>query len=177
MTGAATLEQTGAAEKAGKYLTFGLAGEEHGLQILKVREIICMMPVTAVPRTPEFVKGVINLRGKVIPVIDLRLKFNLPEIEATDETCIIVVALGALDMGLVVDRVSEVQNIVGENIDPTPQFGSSVDTSFILGMGKSGERVTILLDIEKVLDGSDLADLADAIEAATAEQDQDDPDA
>lgn len=141
---------------AGKYLTFSLAGEEYGLEILRVREIIGMMTITSVPRTPEFVKGVINLRGKVIPVVDLRLKFSMPSVENTDETCIIVVDVGDVEMGIMVDKVSEVLDISGDDIEDTPSFGVNVNTDFILGMGKAGGRVTILLDISKVLSTAEL---------------------
>lgn len=144
----------------GKYLTFGLSDEQYGLEILKVREIIGMMDITAVPRTPEFIKGVINLRGKVIPVVDLRLKFGMPSAEATDETCIIVVDVGGVEMGIVVDQVSEVLNIQSEEIEPPPSFGVSVDTDFILGMGKANGKVTILLDISKVLTGEEVVSLS-----------------
>ncbi len=146
--------------RAGKYLTFSLAGEEYGLEILKVREIIGLMCITAVPRTPNFVKGVINLRGKVIPVMDLRLKFGLTEGERTDETCIIVVNVGNVEMGIIVDKVSEVMDIRAEDIEDTPSFGTSVDTDFILGMGKAKGKVTILLDISKVLSGTELEEVA-----------------
>ena len=131
-------------EKESKYLTFALAHEEYGLEILKVREIIGYIDVTAVPQTPHYVKGVINLRGQVIPVIDLRSKFGMETTEVTDETCIIV------------DRVQEVLDIPGQNIEEAPQFDASVDTSFILGMGKVGDAVKILLDIDKVLAGESL---------------------
>ena len=141
---------------AGKYLTFGLADEEYGVEITKVREIIKMMDITSVPRTPEFVKGVINLRGKVIPVVDLRLKFSMAEAEHTDETCIVVVDVNTLEMGTVVDKVSEVLDIDAEDIEETPSFGVSVDTSFILGIGKKDDQVTILLDISKVLSSTEL---------------------
>lgn len=151
-----------ARKRAGKYLTFSLAGEEYGLEILRVREIIGLMEITAVPRTPGFVKGVINLRGKVIPVIDLRLKFGMEEGERTDETCIIVVDVGAVEMGIVVDKVSEVLSIAEEEIEDTPSFGVDVDTEFILGIGKAADRVTILLDIAKVLTASEIAGLATA---------------
>ena len=143
----------------GKYLTFKLADEEYGVEILKVREIIGIMQITAVPRMPAHVKGVINLRGKVIPVVDLRLKFGLEEAEHTEQTCIIVVNVGQ-EIGIVVDTVSEVLDIAGENIEPTPSMGGSVDTSFILGMGKVGEVVKILLDIGKVLSTDKLVDIA-----------------
>jgi len=143
----------------GKYLTFVLAEEEYGLEILKVREIIGMMDITTVPRTPGYVKGVINLRGKVIPVVDLRLKFGMAEAEHTDETCIIVVHVEGIEMGIIVDRVSEVLDIRGEDIDDAPSFGSGVTTDFILGMGKADGRVTILLDISKVLKREEVAEL------------------
>ncbi len=146
--------------RAGKYLTFVLAKETYGLEILKVREIIGIMDITAVPRAPEFVKGVINLRGKVIPVVDLRLKFGLAEAQHTEETCIIVVTVEQVEMGIVVDKVSEVLNIAAEGIEETPSFGVDVDTAFILGMGKANGRVIILLDIVKVMIGSDIAAIA-----------------
>ncbi len=142
-------------DKEGKYLTFALAQEEYGLEILKVREIIGYMEITAVPKTPNHVKGVINLRGQVIPVIDLRGKFGMESMEITDETCIIVVEITqegrAFNTGIIVDHVQEVLDIDGANIEDAPQFGSSVDTGFILGMGKVGDTVKILLDIDRVL--------------------------
>jgi purine-binding chemotaxis protein CheW len=144
----------------GKYLTFKLAGEEYGLEILKVREIIGLMDITAVPRTPEFVMGVINLRGKVIPVVDLRRKFGMAAAEHTAETCIIVVHVGEIEMGIVVDKVSEVLNIAAEAIEGTPSFGANVNTEFILGMGKVSVRVSILLDIDKVLAGGEMETIA-----------------
>jgi purine-binding chemotaxis protein CheW len=143
------------AAREGKYLTFSLAGEEYGIGILKVREIIGVMTVTPVPQTPEFVKGVINLRGKVIPVIDLRLRFGLEATAYTERTCIIVVEIdgdsGSVPMGIVVDAVSEVLNIRGADIENTPTFGVKLNTDFILGMAKTGGGVKILLDIDKVL--------------------------
>jgi purine-binding chemotaxis protein CheW len=152
-------------EKEGKYLTFALANEEYGLEILKVREIIGYMNITAVPQTPDYVNGVINLRGQVIPVIDLRAKFDMDTAEVTEETCIIVVEIDQgqrkFSTGIVVDRVQEVLDIAGENIEEAPQFGSTVNTSFILGMGKVEESVKILLDINKVLAGDDLEGFAD----------------
>ena len=155
-------------QKEGKYLTFVLADEEDGLEILKVREIIGIMDITAVPRTPDFVKGVVNLRGKVIPVVDLRLKFGMEGAARTEETCIIVVDLGEVEMGIIVDKVSEVLDISAEDIDETPVFGSTVDTGFILGMGKIGDSVKILLDIEKVLGASEIAGIANLAEAEAA---------
>ena len=140
------------AGREGKYLTFMLADED-----LKVKEIINMMPVTSVPQTPGFVKGVINLRGKVIPVIDLRLKFGMEEIEYSELTCIIVVEImaesGDLLIGIVVDTVSEVLNIKGEDVEATPSFGAKLNTEYILGMAKVEGGVKILLDIDQVLIG------------------------
>jgi len=153
-----------ASNLAGKYLTFKLADEEYGLEILKVREIIGLLPITSLPRTPVFVRGVINLRGKVIPVIDLRLKFELEVAADTDQTCIIVVDVagqfGSVQIGILVDSVSEVLDIKGEEIEDPPAFGSSVDTAFILGMAKAKGSVKILLNIEKVLSQSELEHVA-----------------
>jgi len=151
-------------EKEGKYLTFALANEEYGLEILKVRELIGYMEITAVPQTPAYVRGVINLRGQVIPVIDLRAKFGMETTERTEETCIIVVETGhgdrSFSTGIVVDHVEEVLDIAGEDIEAPPQFGSAVNTDFILGMGKIGETVKILLDIDMVLAGDDFSSFA-----------------
>lgn len=157
---------TQARTRGGKYLTFNLGREGYGLEILKVREIIGYMDITAVPRTPSYVKGVINLRGQVISVIDLRAKFGMEPAQRTDETCIIVVEIQhedrKLNTGIVVDKVSEVLNISADQIEDAPAFGSSVQTDFILGMGKIGSSVKILLDIDRVLSGSDI----DALHAA-----------
>ncbi len=155
--------QTLAERVAGKYLTFDLADEEYGLEILRVREIIGMMDITPVPRTPDFVLGVINLRGKVIPVVDLRLKFGLPYKEPDDRTCVIVVEVASegqtIQMGIVVDRVNEVVDVKGADVEPTPSFGVALDTAFILGMAKVGDKVKILLDIDRVLTSSEMAAL------------------
>ena len=144
-----------AASLAGKYLTFGLAQEIHGLAILKVQEIIGIMAVTHVPRMPSFVRGVINLRGKIIPVIDLRLQFELPSQEDTPKTCIIVVQIQRQDrkvtMGVLVDEVAEVVDLKSEQIEPAPSFGTAVNTDFILGMGKVAQKVVMLLDIDRIL--------------------------
>jgi purine-binding chemotaxis protein CheW len=157
---AGVVAETHAVNLAGKYLTFRLADEEYGLEILKVREIIGLLPITSLPRTPIFVRGVINLRGKVIPVIDLRKKFELDVTDDTDQSCIIVVDVtgesGTIQVGILVDSVSEVLDIRGEDIEEAPAFGASVDTAFILGMAKAKGGVKILLNIEKVLSPSDL---------------------
>lgn len=154
------------AEREGKYLTFVLAGEEYGIGILKVREIIGMLPITAVPQTPAYVKGVINLRGKVIPVIDLRLKFGMPEMDYTERTSIIVVdVIGrsiTIQIGIVVDSVSEVVNIKADEIEDTPTFGTRLDTDYILGIAKLGGQVKILLDIDRVLHDREFRILGDA---------------
>ena len=141
---------------SGKYMTFKLADEEYGLEILKVREIIGLMAVTRVPKTAEFIRGVINLRGKVIPVLDLRLKFAMERAEVTDQTVIIVVQYTHLEkdftMGILVDEVLEVLNVDAAQIEPPPNFGAgAVDADFILGMGKHGARVVFLLDIGRIL--------------------------
>ena len=142
-------------DKEGKYLTFNLAGEEYGIGILKVKEIIGIMPITVVPQTPKYIKGVVNLRGKVIPVIDLRLKFAIAAAEFTERTCIIVVEITTAGrtilMGIVVDSVSEVLNIKGADIEATPSFGTKLNTEYILGMAKAGGSIKILLDIDKIL--------------------------
>jgi purine-binding chemotaxis protein CheW len=147
--------------QAGKYLTFELGKEIYGLAILKVQEIIKLMAITCVPRTPDFVRGVINLRGRVIPVVDLRTKFGMEAFENTDRTCIIVVEITGADhgitMGVLVDAVSEVLEVAAEQIEPPPSFGMSVSTDFILGMGKVEEKVVMLLDVDKVLASEELS--------------------
>jgi purine-binding chemotaxis protein CheW len=151
----ATATQTKA--KAGKYLTFALGKEEYGIEILKVREIIGYMTITGIPQMPDYVKGIINLRGQVIPVVDLRSRFGMEMKEITDQTCIIVVDIHQSDRsffaGLVVDHVQEVLNIEGGNIDDAPQFGTDVNTDFLLGIGKAGSAIKLLLDIDRVLEG------------------------
>ena len=151
------------AKREGKYLTFTLAEEEYGIGILKIKEIIGMMPITSVPQTPAFVKGVINLRGKVIPVIDLRLRFGMGKIDYTERTCIIVVEIdaqtGTVLIGLVVDSVSEVLNVKGDDIADTPAFGTKLNTEYILGMAKKKGGVKILLDIDRVLSSREIASL------------------
>ncbi len=154
-------------DREGKYLTFTLAEEEYGIGILKIKEIIGMMPITSVPKTPGFVKGVINLRGKVIPVIDLRLRFGMEKLDYTERTCIIVVEIegqtGIVLIGIVVDAVSEVLNIKGEDMENTPTFGAKLDTQYILGMAKMEGGVKILLDIDQVLNTNELSALESAV--------------
>jgi purine-binding chemotaxis protein CheW len=144
-----------AADLVGKYLTFALGEEEYGVPVLKVREIIKMMDITLVPQVPHHVKGVINLRGKVIPVVDLRLKFGFAEQAYTERTCIIVVEVALSSskvmMGIVVDAVSEVLNISADEIEQTPEFGERVTTDFMKGVAKVKGKVKILLDLDRVL--------------------------
>lgn len=149
--------------RQGKYLVFLLGREEFGVQVMKVREIMGLQEITAVPQTPPFVKGVINLRGKVIPVVDLRRKFGLPETEYTARTCIIVLqvlqsraAASSIQMGAIVDGVSEVLTIQEAEIEDTPAFGDDVRIPYILGMAKVKGRVKILLDIDHVLSSQEL---------------------
>ena len=150
-------------ENEGKYLTFQLAEEGYGIGILKVREIIGLLPVTPVPQTPLFLKGVINLRGQVIPVVDLRLKFGLMEEDHTERTSIIVVEVkgmnGNIPIGIVVDMVSEVINIQAKEIEPAPAFGVAINTGFILGMAKTDSGVKILLNIDHILSAEELGAL------------------
>lgn len=138
-------------ELAGKYLTFFLGDEEYGIEILRVQEIIGLLRVTPVPNTPKHMRGVINLRGKVVPVVDMRERFAMGTTEATKQTCIIVVRSGESEIGAIVDRVSAVVNVKAEEIEETPPMGASVDTSYLLGIGKTEGRVRLLLDIERVL--------------------------
>lgn len=146
--------------RGGKYLTFRLGAEEYGLIILRVREIIGLMDITRVPRTPHHIRGVINLRGKVIPVLDLRAKFGMETKEDTEETCIIVVEVcienSPVQIGILVDAVSEVLDIQESDIEDAPNFGGGFEGDFILGMGKVKNQVKILLDIEKVLTADDV---------------------
>ena len=148
----------GAVTGAGKYLTFMLGREEYGLPVLKVREIIKVMEITHVPQVPAYVLGVINLRGKVIPVIDLRRKFGFPDQPHTERTCIIVAEVdlnpSRVMMGVVVDAVSEVVTVAPADVDSTPEFGGPHTTDYILGLAKVKGDVKILLDLDRVL-GSD----------------------
>ena len=162
---AKTTDQTvkAIADREGKYLTFSLVGEEYGIEIRKVREIIGMMAITMVPQTPQYFKGVINLRGKVIPVVDLRLKFGMEEMEYTDRTGIIVVELHTnIMMGIVVDTVSEVLNVKAADIEETPSFGAAMNTNYILGMAKAENGIKILLDIDKVMSDQEMVILQKA---------------
>jgi purine-binding chemotaxis protein CheW len=153
--------------KAGKYLIFNLSEEEFGAEVLKVKEIMGLQNITAVPNTAPCVKGVINLRGQVIPVLDLRIKFNLPPVDYTQRTCIVVVetriAGKSTLMGAIVDGVAEVLTLVPGDIANTPDFGNGTDSPYILGMAKIKGKIKILIDIEQVLNSSDALDLERAI--------------
>lgn len=148
--------------RAGKYLTFFLAGEEYGVEILKVQEIIGRMPITAVPLTSKYIRGVINLRGKIHPIMDLKIKFGMDETQITDETCIIVINTSYVMMGILVDKVSDVVNIASDDIEDTPSLGAEVNQEYLLGVGKTGGCVRLLLDIEKVITKSDVVNLKKA---------------
>lgn len=158
---------------AGKYLTFQLGREAYGIGILKVQEIVGVMPVTRMPRMPGFVRGLVNLRGKVIPVFDLRLKFGLEGREDTDRTCIIVVQLSLgeaapnVTLGIIVDEVNEVVDVPESQIEPAPAFGAVVDVSFLLGVGKVGNKVVMLLDADRILPRSEL-EAVSRVETAAA---------
>ena len=158
----------GVKDRGGKYLTFFLDAEEYGIEILSVREIIGLMAITPVPRTPHFIRGVINLRGKVIPIIDLRLKFAMASVEPTEETCIIVVQSGDESVGLIVDKVSEVVDIPADDVVDAPSFGAEVDTAYILGIGKAQDSVKLLLDIGKVLAAVDTLSATASPDCVTA---------
>ena len=150
-------------EDGGKYLTFLLDGTQFAIEILKVVEILKMMEITTVPMWPHFAKGTINLRGKVIPVVDLRQKFGLSATEHTEQTCTIVVEMGNDQIGIVVEAVNEVREISGENISPPPSIGGTVDSDFILGMGKAEGSTIILLNLGKILIGQDMAPLQEVL--------------
>ncbi|RNC81441.1 MAG: purine-binding chemotaxis protein CheW [Phycisphaera sp.] len=164
-----------------KFLSFCLGTEEYGVEILRVREIIGVLDITPLPQTESFVKGVVNLRGKIIPVIELRNKFGMDSIDYNEETCIIVVEVNDSDggeqfeMGVIVDNVREVKNIGKSQIEPAPKFGCSLSTEYIMGMGKVSEgdiqRVLILLDIDKVMSASAVSDLAQVSKSKNCEED------
>jgi len=139
-----------------KYLTFHLNEEEYGIEIRQVTEIIGIQGITSVPDMPYYVKGVINLRGKVIPVMDVRMRFNINEIEYNDRTCIIVINVSGYPVGLIVDYVSEVLDIPKSNIEPPPRLHKAEGHQFVQGMGKVGDKVKILLNADRLLFGEDL---------------------
>lgn len=155
----------------GKYLTFVLADESYGIEILRVQEIVGLLPVTRVPRMPASIAGVVNLRGRVIPVVDLRLAFGMPAAPRTDVSCIIVVrvvssTVGDRILGVIVDEVSDVVAFTTDRIEETPEFGSEIDTSFIRGVGRIESRVVLLLDIDKALSADQMAAADHAVSEA-----------
>ena len=137
-------------------VTFSIDEEEFGVNILKVQEIIRIMEITRVPRSPEFVEGVINLRGRVIPIVDLRRRFGLAAIAHDKDTRIIVIELNSLVVGFIVDAVSEVLRIPADTVEPTPPVAAGVDSEYISGVGKLQDRLLILLDLDKLLTAEDL---------------------
>lgn len=149
-----TIDEKKEIKKGGKFLTFFLDKEEYGIEILKVQEIIGVMPITNVPGMPNYIKGVINLRGRIIPVIDLRLKLSMPEAKFSDETCFIVVKSKNISVGIIVDRVSEVTDISGEDIEESNDL-ALINSEYITGISKSNGKVKILLDIEKIISTDD----------------------
>ena len=156
---------------AGKYLTFTLQNESYGIEVLKVREIIRHLNVTTVPQMPEYIRGVINLRGKIIPVMDLRVRFGFPNVANTEQTCIVVVQVRLLDgqatpMGMVVDGVEEVINFNAADIEKTPDFGGQIAVDYILGMAKVKGIVKVLLDIDRVVGAAAKQDLRAALATA-----------
>ena len=154
-----------------QYLTFSLADEIFAVDVATVREILEFNTITKVPQTPEFMRGVINLRGSVVPVMDMRLKFGLDETERTVNTCIIVVEIAVGDetlvLGMLADSVQEVFELEPENIEPAPRIGMKLDTAFIRGMGKHGDTFIIILDIDRVFSAADLTGI-DGQERAAA---------
>ncbi|VAX37814.1 Positive regulator of CheA protein activity (CheW) [hydrothermal vent metagenome] len=170
-----SIETTSNEANENKFLSFRIGKEEFGVEILRVREIIGVIDVTPLPQTPDYVKGVINLRGKIIPVIELRTKFGLDAKEYTEETCIIVVEVSDggeehFHMGVIVDSVSEVLDIHRDHIEPAPRFGNSLNTSYIFGMGKVNNQVLILLDIDRVMTFCDLSSLAEVANSDTSKE-------
>ncbi len=158
-------QQIGLTTDGSQFLTFQLGEELYGVDILRVQEIKGYTAVTKIPNTPSHIKGVLNLRGTIVPIVELRTKFGMPTIEYTMFTVIVVVVVKEKIMGLVVDAVSDVLNIDKKDIQPPPQFGAKVDVSFLNGIGKSGEKLIALLDMDKLLSDGDLQDAAAAVAA------------
>jgi purine-binding chemotaxis protein CheW len=169
--GAASLQDaavTGSAVQHGKYLTLFLGAEEYGVEVMKVQEIIRMLPITRVPRAPAFVRGVINLRGRILPVLELRARFGMPSVEEARGTCIVVVRAGDLLMGIIVDQVRDVLDIRAEEIQPVPDFGVSVDTAYLKALARRDDRVVLLLNIECVLTSSEATAIGRTVAADEA---------
>lgn len=159
---------------SGKYLTFILGQEEYGIQILKVREIIRIQKITPIPKTPDFIRGIINLRGKIVPVVNLHLKFGMNPKDDNEKTCIVVVQLECMNtsiiMGIVIDDVKEVLDIEPEFIEDVPAFGVGVDIDYIMGIAKINENVKMLLNVEKVLSVDELEDISKISKQRTTDE-------
>lgn len=155
--------------RGGKFLTFFLKDEEYGIEIRKVQEIIGMLPITRVPRMPDFVRGVVNLRGKIIPLTSLRFKFGMEECADSAETCIIVVRTFGIEIGVIVDKVSEVLDISETDIEDSPSFGAKISTDYLLGIGKAQDKVRLLLDIDRILSVQETIDLQTLAASEAAE--------
>ncbi|MEN6498550.1 MAG: chemotaxis protein CheW [Thermoguttaceae bacterium] len=149
----------GFAADSGQFLTFTLQGEEYGIEILRVQEIKGFSKIRPIPNAPSYIKGVLNLRGTVVPVLDLRARFGMPEAEYNQFTVIIVVSVGSKVVGLVVDAVSDVLNITNDQVEETPEIAGDTDSSFFHGMGKVGEKLVLLLDIDRLIGGEALREI------------------
>ncbi len=162
-----------AAKQTTQYLTFVVAGDEYAIPILRVREILAYAPLTRVPRAPKFVAGVMNLRGSVVPVVDLRLKLGLTETTITPRTCIVIIEvegeLATTTMALVAEEVREVIDLAIEEIEPAPAFGTRIDMSFLLGMGDLGDHFALILNADKVLTTLELIAASQAVADAPTE--------
>lgn len=158
-------QQMGFSNDGSQFLTFILGEEHYGVDILRVQEIKGYTNVTRIPNTPEYIKGVLNLRGTIVPIIDLRCKFGMPKIEYTRFTVIVVLVIKDRVTGFIVDAVSDVLNIAKKDIQPTPQFGANVKVDFINGIGKSGDKLVSLLDVDQILSAGDLDQAAAAATA------------
>jgi purine-binding chemotaxis protein CheW len=152
----ARLPADAAAAEGGEFLTFRLGAEEYGIEILKVREIRSWEAPTAIANTPDFIKGVINLRGTIVPIVDLRVKFNLEEVKYDRFTVVIILSIARREVGIVVDAVSDVISLAAQQVSAAPEFGASLDTRFIIGLGTVGERMLILADIERLMTSRDM---------------------
>ena len=157
--------------RTNQYLTFSLSDELYALEVSKVKEVLEYQPITRVPKTPEYMRGVINVRGGIVPIVDLRLKFNLPTRERTVDTCIIVLEISlnseTITVGTIADNVHEVIQLQPEDIEPTPRIGTRLDTDFIEGIGKSNDRFLVILNIDKILTAEEISSMADQAHTET----------
>jgi purine-binding chemotaxis protein CheW len=168
VTSLAVAQSRAAAEEAGReFLTFRLGAEEYGIEILKVQEIRGWEVPTAIANTPAFIKGVINLRGIIVPIVDLRLKFGLGNATYDSLTVVIILSVARRVVGIVVDAVSDVVTLLPQDVRPAPEFGAALDTRFITGLGTLGERMLILADIERLMTSRDMQLVAQAAEIQT----------